>query len=324
MNTKPAKRGPKPRDIAPGVKDSHRAWITPLRDAFQASGLTCRTLASQTATPTTKALVQSRVSEMMRGVGDYPRWESVRSVYQALVRGGSEVACTEYELREHWRLGAEDLDKSYLWIDRNLREAELGAARRARWAADNEIVATEPLRTPRPNVPHRRVAALVAGAMAMAVLAGIGLGYVVYQRILERCRGTDSSCVGDPAGPPSPSVPPPPGPFEVPDPVPPKRYRMPVPYLAPTVRRVSVTVMFRTAVYRYDWSGRPVAEWDLRSDWKDERLLLDCSVNVGGESYFRISGTPNHFVKSNHLITHGAPPPACPLTPYRGNSPAWP
>ncbi|WP_138902880.1 hypothetical protein [Streptomyces albidochromogenes] len=88
--------------------------------------MTCRELAAKT-----RARQASRVSELMRGAGDYPRWECVRSVFLALP--AAQDALTEDELRRHWKLGAEEIGKKDEWIRNCLHEEERSLARRRAW-----------------------------------------------------------------------------------------------------------------------------------------------------------------------------------------------
>ncbi|MEU1918332.1 hypothetical protein [Streptomyces massasporeus] len=53
--------------IAPTVGSAHRAWLDPMRQNYLASGLTLNDLSTRVR------FAKSKLSELLRGVGLYPR-----------------------------------------------------------------------------------------------------------------------------------------------------------------------------------------------------------------------------------------------------------
>lgn len=64
--------------ISDAVGETHRAWLEPLRRRFLASGVTVGELADQSR------YSKSKISELLRGEGLYPRWEIIHSVLRIL------------------------------------------------------------------------------------------------------------------------------------------------------------------------------------------------------------------------------------------------
>jgi hypothetical protein len=64
--------------ISDTVGETHRAWLEPLRRRFLASGETIGELADQSR------YSKSKISELLRGEGLYPRWEIIHSVLRIL------------------------------------------------------------------------------------------------------------------------------------------------------------------------------------------------------------------------------------------------
>ncbi|WP_327187462.1 hypothetical protein [Streptomyces sp. NBC_01334] len=57
--------------IAENVGSAHRAWLEPMRETYLRSGLTLSELSLRVL------LAKSKISELLRGTGLYPRWEIV-------------------------------------------------------------------------------------------------------------------------------------------------------------------------------------------------------------------------------------------------------
>ncbi|MFF3377774.1 hypothetical protein ACFYXF_33065 [Streptomyces sp. NPDC002680] len=111
---KGAKRGPRPGEIEPWVKEAHRAWLEPLNCAYRASGMSLQAIVdiSEITQPT-------HLSYLLRGKSPYPRWERVRSIAEALK---DHLDLTEEELRQLWVSGARERGRSERWIHQKLRE----------------------------------------------------------------------------------------------------------------------------------------------------------------------------------------------------------
>jgi DNA-directed RNA polymerase specialized sigma24 family protein len=100
----PGKPGRKLGPIADGVGTAHRAWLEPLRARLLASGLTISGLAQRAGWP------KSKVSELLRGVGQYPRWEITHSLLHVL-------GIPTWPMRRLWSAAALQARKKQEWID---------------------------------------------------------------------------------------------------------------------------------------------------------------------------------------------------------------
>jgi RNA polymerase sigma factor (sigma-70 family) len=114
MTTPPAPQGVPPRGkpgrrlgpILPGTGPAHRAWLQPLREAFHASGMTLVELHQRTGWP------KSKLSELLRAAGRYPRWSFTRDVMTGLDWSGMS-----YEVvRLQWVQAAREANKRTAWI----------------------------------------------------------------------------------------------------------------------------------------------------------------------------------------------------------------
>ncbi|MEV7427726.1 sigma-70 family RNA polymerase sigma factor [Streptomyces sp. NPDC091212] len=98
--------GRKPGPIAPDVSSSHRAWLEPVREKYLDSDRTLGDLGEQVL------LAKSKLSELLRGVGLYPRWEVIH-------RLAAELCLPSWPLHRLWRQAALDAGKGREWIDRS-------------------------------------------------------------------------------------------------------------------------------------------------------------------------------------------------------------
>ncbi|MFD4483329.1 helix-turn-helix domain-containing protein [Streptomyces sp. NPDC058471] len=103
----PARPGRKLGPINPGASDARRAWLEPLRESYHASGLTFEQLGRSTGWS------RSKISELLRAVGRYPRWECLRALMMALSLPDTSVVA----LRGLWVLAALELNKRTVWIN---------------------------------------------------------------------------------------------------------------------------------------------------------------------------------------------------------------
>ncbi|MFE5240468.1 MULTISPECIES: sigma-70 family RNA polymerase sigma factor [unclassified Streptomyces] len=101
----PLRPGRKLGPIASTVGSSHRAWLGPTREHYLLSG---RTLADLSAS----VLAKSKLSELLRGVGHYPRWEVIH-------RLAEELNIPTWPLHRLWKQAAMDAGKSRDWVDRS-------------------------------------------------------------------------------------------------------------------------------------------------------------------------------------------------------------
>ncbi|MFE9476279.1 SigE family RNA polymerase sigma factor [Streptomyces griseofuscus] len=102
----PARPGRKLGPIADRVGSSHRAWLEPTRSSYINSGRTLSDLSEHVL------LAKSKLSELLRGVGHYPRWEVIH-------RLSIELHIPNWPLYRLWRQGALDIGKSKEWIERS-------------------------------------------------------------------------------------------------------------------------------------------------------------------------------------------------------------
>ncbi|MGW5036371.1 sigma factor-like helix-turn-helix DNA-binding protein [Streptomyces nigra] len=100
----PARPGRKLGPIAENVGSAHRAWLDPLRTAYLTSGLTLNDLSSRVR------FAKSKISELLRGVGLYPRWEIV-------LRLANELGMPNWPLYRLWSQAALETHKSSEWIN---------------------------------------------------------------------------------------------------------------------------------------------------------------------------------------------------------------
>ncbi|MFE5868159.1 sigma-70 family RNA polymerase sigma factor [Streptomyces roseifaciens] len=102
----PVRPGRKLGPIAGTVSSSHRAWLDPARERYLASGHTLNDLSARVL------LAKSKLSELLRGVGHYPRWEVIH-------RLATELDMPDWPLYRLWRQAALDAGKSRDWVDRS-------------------------------------------------------------------------------------------------------------------------------------------------------------------------------------------------------------
>ncbi|MFZ4184719.1 sigma-70 family RNA polymerase sigma factor [Streptomyces pseudogriseolus] len=100
----PARPGRKLGPVAENVGSAHRAWLDPMRTAYLASGLTLNELSVRVR------FAKSKISELLRGVGLYPRWEIV--LLLAL-----ELGMPNWPLYRLWSQAAVEAHKSSEWIN---------------------------------------------------------------------------------------------------------------------------------------------------------------------------------------------------------------
>lgn len=108
----PVRPGRKLGPIVDGVGSVHRAWLEPLRSAYLGSGLTMSHLSVRVP------LAKSKISELLRGIGHYPRWEIIFSLSQPL-----EVP--SWPLYRLWRQAALEARKSSDWVEQSTDRASV-------------------------------------------------------------------------------------------------------------------------------------------------------------------------------------------------------
>lgn len=91
--------------IADNVGSTHRAWLVPMRDTYLASGLTLNALSDRIR------FAKSKLSELLRGVGLYPRWEVVFLI-------AAELGMPNWPLYRLWRQAAFEAHRSGEWVER--------------------------------------------------------------------------------------------------------------------------------------------------------------------------------------------------------------
>ncbi|SNX88699.1 DNA-directed RNA polymerase specialized sigma24 family protein [Streptomyces sp. TLI_55] len=104
--------GRKPGPISDGVGPTHRAWLEPLRTRFLAGGLTISDLSERSG------WAKSKISELLRGAGLYPRWEITHGLLQVL-----EIPT--WPMRRLWMAAALEAHKKPDWIDGCIQKVAL-------------------------------------------------------------------------------------------------------------------------------------------------------------------------------------------------------
>ncbi|WMX43597.1 sigma-70 family RNA polymerase sigma factor [Streptomyces roseicoloratus] len=102
----PLRPGRKLGPIAADVGSSHRAWLEPTRERYLTSGRTLSDLGL--CIP----LAKSKLSELLRGIGHYPRWEVIH-------RLAEELGIPGWPLHHLWKQAALDARKTRDWINRS-------------------------------------------------------------------------------------------------------------------------------------------------------------------------------------------------------------
>lgn len=102
----PARPGRKLGPIAETVSTAHCAWLKPTRKWYLSSGFTLDELSRLVP------LAKSKLSELLRGIGHYPRWEVTYRL--AVVLG-----IPSWPLYRLWRQAAVEAGKSRDWVDRS-------------------------------------------------------------------------------------------------------------------------------------------------------------------------------------------------------------
>ncbi|MGW1563357.1 RNA polymerase sigma factor [Streptomyces sp. NPDC002144] len=108
----PARPGRKLGPIADCVGSAHRAWLEPMRENYLKSGLTLSDLSVRVC------LAKSKISELLRGTGLYPRWEIIFSL-------SMELKMPYAPLYRLWRQAAFEAHKSREWVERSSEKAAL-------------------------------------------------------------------------------------------------------------------------------------------------------------------------------------------------------
>ncbi|MGY5103033.1 XRE family transcriptional regulator [Streptomyces sp. 900105245] len=103
------RRGRPPAPISPDAGPSHRAWLEPVRSVLFASGLTLDDLVERSG------YSKTRISELLRGNGNYPLWEITFSVTRAL-------GLPTQPLRRLWTAAAREAHKDSDWIHRSIEQ----------------------------------------------------------------------------------------------------------------------------------------------------------------------------------------------------------
>ncbi|MFG2332737.1 sigma-70 family RNA polymerase sigma factor [Streptomyces sp. NPDC048604] len=102
----PLRPGRKLGPIAATVGSAHRAWLDPTREHYLTSGRTLNDLSLRIP------LAKSKLSELLRGIGHYPRWEVIH-------RLAEELDIPGWPLHRLWKQAALDAGKTRDWIERS-------------------------------------------------------------------------------------------------------------------------------------------------------------------------------------------------------------
>lgn len=105
-----ARPGRKLGPVADTVGSTHNSLLAPMRAAYLTSGLTLSDLSARVR------LSKSKLSELLRGAGLYPRWENILSL-------AVELGVPQWPLYRLWRQAAIEAHKSREWIERSSQGA---------------------------------------------------------------------------------------------------------------------------------------------------------------------------------------------------------
>ncbi|MFD3940240.1 hypothetical protein ACFWSP_35450 [Streptomyces sp. NPDC058618] len=174
-NNKP---GPELGGIVDSASPEHRRWLKPLRDAYFASKLTTEEISekSRSASGVKRLSSKGKVSELLRGAEEYPRWYRVLALYEVL--SPSEPSLEQLIIL--WRTGALAAGRKANWINQCLdevrREAAAGNIRKA-----GSTTTRRPVATPRAGqvVRIRDPKTSMVISMIIAIVVGIGLNMVL-------------------------------------------------------------------------------------------------------------------------------------------------
>ncbi|MFC0843568.1 sigma-70 family RNA polymerase sigma factor [Streptomyces noboritoensis] len=100
----PVRPGRKLGPIAQDLGSAHRAWLEPVREKYLVSGMTLSELSVQVR------LAKSKISELLRGIGLYPRWEIVLGI-------SLELDLPGWPLYRLWKQAAFEAHKTREWVD---------------------------------------------------------------------------------------------------------------------------------------------------------------------------------------------------------------
>ncbi|MDI3408379.1 RNA polymerase sigma factor [Streptomyces cavernicola] len=112
----PSRPGRKLGPVSADVGNLHHAWLMPVRKRYIDTGRTLSDLSD------TVLLAKSKLSELLRGVGLYPRWE-------VLHRLSVELDLPQWPLYRLWRQAALDAGKSHDWIEGSSERSAVLTAR---------------------------------------------------------------------------------------------------------------------------------------------------------------------------------------------------
>lgn len=111
----PGRPGRKLGPITSSVGSAHRAWLEPVRERYLGSGLTLSELSVRIM------FAKSKLSELLRGIGLYPRWEAVHGLSR-------ELDLPSWPLYRLWRQAAFEAHKSSAWVQRCSENSSLSTA----------------------------------------------------------------------------------------------------------------------------------------------------------------------------------------------------
>lgn len=213
-----------------------------------------------------------QVSELMRGTGDYPRFEYVLSIARALKVTPGTLPVKE--LRVSWKLGAQDVGKTDAWIEKCLHEEARRIARRRTWGQALAIVGMTTLTASLFLAVHQTEEARYPNENVTTPTTGPTLG-----RDLE------------PVTPPLTQSPP--LQLDGLKPYPVERESLPTEHMAASYEDIPVYVGVA--------QGRPDARWKLPAD---TAVPVDCVTELKNEIFVHIAGYPGGFIKpadTSHL-----------------------
>ncbi|MCX4632689.1 hypothetical protein [Streptomyces sp. NBC_01443] len=170
-----SKPGPELGGIVDTASLAHRLWLEPLRDAYFASKLTTEEISekSRCVNGVKRLSSKGKVSELLRGAKEYPRWYRVLALYDVLSPSDPSLE----QLMILWRTGALAAGRKANWINRCLddvrREAGAGSIRQAGFTTTGRPVAAPPAdqvvraRAPKTVMVISTIIAIVVGFLGL-------------------------------------------------------------------------------------------------------------------------------------------------------------
>ncbi|MGW0647708.1 hypothetical protein ACWD4T_02695 [Streptomyces umbrinus] len=170
-NTGASKPGPSLGPIAKTVGAPHRAWLEVMRTAYFDSGLSTEEISekSRCAEGVKRLTSKGKVSELLRGTEEYPRWYRVLALYEVLSPSEPLRA-----IKEMWVKGALEAGRSVAWVNKCFADV-----RRDAGTSDEPPIRLGPDMKPTPLKERMFIAAISAALFLGFGLTLWGMGFLM-------------------------------------------------------------------------------------------------------------------------------------------------